>query len=98
MSIAPATDDWHRNMPEEFLALVCNDPDLLRAEFDSIVADSWTDPPEEPPTKPPLDNPAARRPGKGSGRPESARLRRPCVEPSGQGVSSRLSQRSPPRH
>jgi hypothetical protein len=29
----------------EFFALVCSDEDLLRAEFDAIIADEWPDPP-----------------------------------------------------
>ena len=33
---------------EEFLALVCSDPEWLRAEFDAIVAESWDVPPPDP--------------------------------------------------
>ena len=40
-SVAPSADP--------FVDLICNDPDLLRAEFDAIVADEWPGPPERPP-------------------------------------------------
>ena len=34
---------------EQFLALICAEEELLRAEFDAIVADEWPGPPERPP-------------------------------------------------
>jgi hypothetical protein len=34
---------------EEFLALVCADQDLVRAEFDAIIAAEWDSPPPGPP-------------------------------------------------
>ena len=30
---------------EQFLALVCSDPEWLRAEFDAIIAAAWSSPP-----------------------------------------------------
>jgi len=46
MSTARATGDSPWN--DEFLALVCNDPELLRAEFDAIIASARADPPTDP--------------------------------------------------
>lgn len=43
---APAMDD-------QFLALVCNDADLLDAEFEAIVAAEWPVPPEGTPPRSP---------------------------------------------
>jgi hypothetical protein len=34
-----------RTTVEEFLVIVCADPELLRAEFDAIVAAEWPSPP-----------------------------------------------------
>jgi len=33
---------------EEFLDLICSDPELLTAELDAIIAGSWADPSEDP--------------------------------------------------
>ena len=54
---------------DEALRLVLADPDLLRAEFDAIVALSWpsrADPPSPPPGAP--GAPAGLVPGSGRGR------------------------------
>ena len=37
-----------REVREDFLRLVCADPELLRAEFDEIVGDQWDQPPDHP--------------------------------------------------
>jgi hypothetical protein len=46
---------------DAFLDIICQDEELLRAEFDALVAASWDEPP--PPPRPPAvprpaDNPA----------------------------------------
>ncbi|MEV4620772.1 hypothetical protein AB0J74_18935 [Asanoa sp. NPDC049573] len=45
-----------------FLDIVCHDEELLRAEFDALVAASWDEPPAPPPPAGPrpADNPAPR--------------------------------------
>ncbi len=35
---------------DEFLDLVLGDPELLDAEFEAIITDSWSDPPERRPS------------------------------------------------
>jgi hypothetical protein len=46
---------------DAFLDVVCGDPELLRAEFDDLVAACWDDSPPEPPTRqrrpPPIPRP-----------------------------------------
>jgi hypothetical protein len=43
---------------EVFLDLVANDDDLVRAEFDALIAASWDAPPPPPPAVPaPADRP-----------------------------------------
>jgi len=72
-----------------FLELICSDPDLVRAEFDAIVAAGW---PEDPRV------PAARRPAPGPSR----RVRRsvPTADPpagsDAPGPDAWARQRSPP--
>jgi len=47
---------------DAFLDAVLHDEDLLRAEFDAIVADAWPEPPAPPPPAAPStpgDRPAA---------------------------------------
>jgi hypothetical protein len=36
---------------DEFLALVCADEDLLRAEFEAIIDENWAPPPPIPPSR-----------------------------------------------
>jgi len=41
-----------------FIDLICQDDELVRAEFDALVAASWRLPPPEPPAPPrPADQP-----------------------------------------
>ncbi|MET9224670.1 hypothetical protein [Lentzea sp. NPDC003310] len=72
-----------RTLDEEFLALLCEDDDLVRAEFDAIVEANWGGPP--PPSAPRQPVP-----------PTPHRHR---VHPHGTGrvpFSGRPRQRSPP--
>jgi hypothetical protein len=49
---------------DAFLDVVCGDPELVRAEFDDLVAACWDDSPPEPPTRqrrpPPIPRPRRR--------------------------------------
>jgi hypothetical protein len=50
MPTTPATGDTiARTVDEQFLDLICSDEDLLQAEFDSIIAAEWPDPPANTP-------------------------------------------------
>ena len=78
---------------EQFLELMCADEELLRAEFDAIIAQEWSS--SLPPPDPPAASP---RPGPGPGshrlpRGSQASARRP-PHPGADGWSR---QRSPPR-
>jgi|SRR4051812_15327202 len=92
LEIAPADSlDAARRTDEAFLEILCADEDLLRAEFESIIAKEWPSPPSDVP----LDHPTARqRPpwaGRGAraGTAERKRSREPAVEKGAR-------QRSPP--
>jgi hypothetical protein len=41
-----------RTIEERFLAIVCQDTELLDAEFDAIIAAGWEQPPAPPPRRP----------------------------------------------
>ncbi|MGW6929739.1 hypothetical protein ACWGE0_06685 [Lentzea sp. NPDC054927] len=43
-----------RTLDEEFLALVGEDEDLVRAEFDEIIAANWGEPPLSPAPRRPV--------------------------------------------
>src|SRR4026207_917 len=73
MPTTPAIGDTAaRSVDEQFLALMCYDEDLLRAEFDAIITAEWASPPptapprrdapRRPPTTTPRRAPAARHP------------------------------------
>lgn len=49
--------EWDRWFDEEFTNLVTADEDLVRAEFDALIAGSWQTPPPAPPA-PPAATPA----------------------------------------
>ena len=78
---------------EQFLALVCAEEELLRAEFEAIVAAEWPSPPAK--THGPAGNAGRPRswplPG---GRAGAGRLPRLPAHP---GVDRWTRQRSPPR-
>ncbi|GAB2583230.1 hypothetical protein Aab01nite_84510 [Paractinoplanes abujensis] len=78
--------EWDRGFDEAFAELVSNDPDLVQAEFDDLIAASWPDasgpaPPSDPtarsapPPRSPGRPPPAPRPDETSGhdpdRPQS---------------------------
>ena len=76
----------------QFLDLICDDPDLLQAEFDAIIAAEWPDPPGR-----------RRSRGAADGYPHGRGYRR-AAEPVGgtaarprhPGVGGWARQRSPP--
>lgn len=80
------------SVDEEFLQLLCAEEELLRAEFDAIIAAEW---PSPPPTEP------ARGAG-GQRRPHHPRLRcgdsvaAPPNQPRRPGIGGWAGQRSPP--
>jgi len=41
--------EWDRWFDEEFTDLISRDEDLVRAEFDALIAGSWHVPPRTPP-------------------------------------------------
>ncbi|MFI6096161.1 hypothetical protein ACIA8G_11435 [Lentzea sp. NPDC051213] len=43
-----------QTLDEEFLALLCEDEELLRAEFDEIIEANWGEPPLPPAPRPPV--------------------------------------------
>jgi hypothetical protein len=82
-----------RGVDEEFLELMCADEELLRAEFDAIIAQEWAG------SLPPADPPAASA-GIGPG-PRRRRLPRggqtPPRRPRHPGDDGWRRQRSPPQ-
>ncbi|MEP6650311.1 MAG: hypothetical protein ABJA74_10450, partial [Lapillicoccus sp.] len=79
---------------EEFLAIVCADEDLLRAEFDAIIAAEW---PSPPPDRPEDDDAVQRSPGTARRQPSGGQARLPnrARHP---GIGGWSRQRSPPPH
>jgi len=74
---------------DAFLDLVCQDDELLRAEFDALIAASWHTPPPPPPAP---SDPARRPPGWPPAPPGEPRPLRQTVR-----EAPRLRrQRSPP--
>ncbi|GIJ60927.1 hypothetical protein Vau01_084430 [Virgisporangium aurantiacum] len=66
---------------DAFLDAVLHDDDLLRAEFDAIVAAAWPEPPAPPPPAAPAtpgDRPAARPGSPGPWPPKTLRTRLPA--------------------
>lgn len=79
---------------DEFLQLICADPDLLRAEFDAIVTAGWPSDPPPVRRRRPAGGPPSRPPGRSvrarhSGDPAAGDGPRPAIE-------DRARQRSPP--
>ena len=54
--------EWDRWFDEEFTDLVNSDEDLVRTEFEALIAANWEDtPPPPPPSASPTPTPAADR-------------------------------------
>lgn len=43
-----------QTLDEEFLSLLCEDEELVRAEFDAIIEANWGEPPLPPAPRPPV--------------------------------------------
>jgi hypothetical protein len=77
--MGPATLSPERSALDEleFADLWCDDAELLRAEFDAIVAAEWPDRPEVPPRRriPGVPDPGGRNRGPGGSQPERTERR-----------------------
>lgn len=51
-----------QTLDEEFLALMCEDEDLVRAEFDAIIEANWAEPPLPPAPRRPVPSTPYRAP------------------------------------
>ena len=66
-TMSAATASAPDAVEEEFWALLCEDEELVRAEFEAIVSAAWPDPPDPPAAPRPPTDPAGRvRPFVGS--------------------------------
>jgi hypothetical protein len=83
--VTPTTD-------EQFLELLCANEDLLRDEFDAIIAAEW---PSPPPAEPDHGTRAKRGPRRGRHRREANATRLPN-QPRHPGIGRWARQRSPP--
>ena len=92
MAMNPATDASAQTVEEQFLALVCSDEDLPRAEFDAITAAEWSSPPANIPGRGAADG----RPAGGAHRHAVARVAGPVARPRHPGIGGWARQRSPP--
>jgi hypothetical protein len=81
-----------QSIDEQFLALVCSDEDLLRAEFDAIIAAEWPDPPMDTSRRGGLE----RRRASGGHRLPASPLPAPSASPRRSGIGGRAWQRAPP--
>jgi hypothetical protein len=84
--------DATRSTDEQFLELLCADEDLLRAEFDAIIAAEW---PSPPPAEPDRGADAERRPRRARHRREAS-VAAPPSRPRHPGIGGWTRQRSPP--
>jgi hypothetical protein len=91
MDTAPA-DLAARTVDELFLQLICNDPDLLAAEFDAIIAVEWPAPPTKEGAPKVTSGPPARKPSNLL----AWRADRLVSRPRHPGVGGWARQRSPP--
>jgi hypothetical protein len=85
-----ATLDSPAGLEADFIALICADDDLLRAEFEEIVSAGWGPPP------PPANGPGRHHGPDPAGHPVATRDRAPGDTSPGAGGDRRASQRSPP--
>jgi hypothetical protein len=82
-----------RTIDEQFVALICSDEELLRAEFDAIIAADWPSPPTDAPGRGAAD----RRRGSSAGPHRvAARVAGLASRPRHPGLGGGARQRSPP--
>jgi len=82
-----------REAGTEFADIICADPDLLRQEFDALIAASFTRPPASPPPAPPWSAP---RHGRSRPRTGPGSSHRPAGRTAAHPGRGRRRQRSPP--
>jgi hypothetical protein len=90
-----------RRTDEDFLAVICADELLLRAEFEAIIAASWPGPVarREPPPRRPAGPPPGAKHHRGrqtTGRPRRPRTGR-SSQPNADGPARQRSPPGPPR-
>jgi len=94
MPTTPAiADTAARTVDEQFLALMCSDEDLLRAEFDAIITAEW---PSPPPTTTPRRGAAHRHPASYTHRRGGAPVAGAVPRQRHPGIGGWVRQRSPP--
>jgi len=81
-----------RGVDEQFVDLICADQDLIRSEFDAIVAAEW---PTPPPTRPRRIPQVERRPRSARRLPPVPVMTRP-KDPGCPAISRWMLPRSPP--
>ncbi|MDQ1735651.1 MAG: hypothetical protein QOH56_1902 [Pseudonocardiales bacterium] len=77
---------------DEFLEILCSDEDLVRAEFDAIIAAEW---PSLPPDAPDDDDTVERSPGRTRCAPRGGQAGLPD-RPRHPGIGGWSRERSPP--
>jgi hypothetical protein len=93
MPTTPATGDTaERTVDEQFLDLICNDQELLGAEFDAIIAAEWSSPPANTPGR----GATGRHPTDGAAHRAANPVRGVVSRPRHPGVGGWARQRSPP--
>jgi hypothetical protein len=93
MPTTPATGGTTaRTVDEQFFDLICDDADLLAAEFDAIIAAEWSTPPANPGAR----GAAGGHPGSGTSRRAADPVRDLVSRPRHPGVGGWARQRSPP--
>jgi hypothetical protein len=93
MPSTPATSDTTaRTVDEQFLDLICNDQDLLAAEFEAIIAAAWP----APPAARPVGGALGEHAGRGAARQAADPVRDLATRPRHSGVGGWARQRSPP--
>lgn len=83
--------EWDHGFDEAFAELVSSDPDLVQAEFDDLIASSWSGPsdaarPPDPPA--PAAGPAPS--------PDTATPEPPVAQPDGEAADGTTNPRPPP--
>jgi len=91
-TLPPVASDAALTADEEFLALLCADEELLRAEFDAIIAAEW---PTTPPRRPCGEHAAGPSSHSSARRFRAGQLRLPNW-PRRPGIGGWARQRSPP--
>lgn len=94
MPTTPATRGTSaRTVDERFLDLICNDQDLLDAEFDAIIAAEWPGPPTDPAGR---GVTGGEHPVSGAARWVSTHVGGAASRPRHPGIGGWARQRSPP--